>query len=359
MMHDPTTIKFLVIIAVLLFFALSIAAMIIMDLKSHMPGSLIGDLFTTAGVRRDHPLTSFFTMSLLVIVIAALILSLLTTITGYFDFSQADKKSGLLEKISEERMVERTRHFHNEPLKDYAELGKKNVCFTCHGDYPHSKEPMIRTMMNMHTQFVSCMTCHIDPKKIPDERVAFEWLNYSGIEVEGQPFGTDVDPVSGYLVKTDDYFSKIVPYKIEGGNRELLELTEDSSEVQEFIAVKDVLSDRDRIAIKNRFHKLVSPKGRFCNRCHADEAKSYMPFKELGFSDRRVDDLTNLSIIGLVQKYKKFYMPNLLDSDKSLPNLEDRTGSIKKSSESQVKMKADPGAWWRETYDSPKTQPPN
>lgn len=358
-MHDPTTSEFLVIIVVLLFFALSIAAMIIMDLKSHMSGGLIGDLFTTSGARRDHPITAFFTMSILVIVISALILSLVTTIFGYFDFLKADEKPELLAKISEERMVERTRHFHNEPTTDYAELGKKNVCFTCHGDYPHSKEPMIRTMMNMHTQFISCMTCHIDPKKIPDENIAFEWLNYSDIKVNGPPFGTDVDPVSGLLVKTDDYFSKIVPYDVSGGKRELLEMTEDSTEVQEFVAVKDKLSDRDRIAIKNRFHKLVSPKGRFCSHCHKEEAESYVPFRKLGFSERRVDDLTNLNIIGLVEKYKKFYMPNLLDSDKSLQDSKKISRAKKKSSEDSGKMKKDPGAWWRDNYDSPNTQPPN
>lgn len=358
-MHDPTISEFLVVIAVLLFFALSVAMMIIVDLKTRLPGRFIGDLFTASGKRRDHPVPAFFTMSILIVIITALILSLLTAVFGYFDILEPEEKPELLKQISEERMVERTRHFHNEPKQTYADLGKKTVCFTCHGDYPHSKEPMIRTMMNMHTQFVSCMTCHIDPRKVPDDKVAFEWLNYSGIKVKGPPFGTDVDPDSGLLVETDDYFSKIVPYNIEGGKRKLLDMTEDSSAVQEFIAVKDTLNDRDRIAIKNRFHKNVSPKGRFCSRCHTDEIESYLPFSKLGFSERRVDDLTNLNIIGLVEKYKKFYMPNLLDSDKSLPDLEDLTGKKKKSTERPDKMKTDPRAWWKENYDTPSTKPPN
>ena len=359
MINNPSTIELLVIIAVLLFFALSIAAMLIMDLKSHMPGGVIGDLFTISGIRKNHPATAFFTMSILVAIILALILSLLATVFGYFDLFQKEETSELLTTISEERMVERARHFHNEPLQDYAQLGKKNVCFTCHGDYPHAKEPMIRTMMNMHTQFVSCMTCHVDPRKIPDEEVKFEWLNYSGIEVNGPPFGTDVDPETGLLVKTDDYFSKIVPYRTKNGINELLEMTEESQEVQDFIKVQDKLSDRDRIAIKNRFHKLVSPKGRFCSRCHTNVEESYLPLNKLGFSERRVDELTNLNIIGLIEKYKNFYMPNLLDSDKSLPDIKDLTGQSKGSSDNSDDMMNDPEAWWRKTYDSPAEKPPN
>jgi len=357
-MHDPTISKFLVIMAVLLFFALGVAMVIIMDLKSRVPGGIIRDLFTMSGIRRDHPFTAFITMSILIGIIAALILSLLATFLGKFEALGPKEKPALLKKLSEERMVERTRHFHNEPKQHFADLGKKNVCFFCHGDYPHSKEPMIRTLMNMHTQFIGCMTCHVDPQKIPDEKLAFKWLNYSGIEVKGQPFGIDINPDNGLLDTTDDYFSKIVPYSIEDGEQELLEMTEDSSDVQEFVAVRDKLDDRDREAVKNRFHKMVSAKGRFCSRCHTDEKESYLPFSKLGFSERRVDELTNLNIIGLVQKYKKFYMPNLLDSDKSLPDVKDLIGKKEKSTEPPGKMKKDPRSWWRETYDAPSTKPP-
>jgi len=359
-MNDPSTLELLVIIAVLLFFALSIAAMIIMDLKSHMPGGVIGDLFTVSGIRKNHPATAFFTMSILVAIILALLLSLLATVVGHFKlFENKQETSELLTTITEERMVERARHFHNEPLQDYAQIGNKNVCFTCHGDYPHAKEPMIRTMMNMHTQFISCMTCHVDPRKIPDEEIKFEWLNYSGIEVKGPPFGTDVNPETGYLVNTDDYFSKIVPYRLVNGTSELLEMTESSKEVRDFVEVQDKLSDRDRIAIKNRFHKLVSPKGRFCSRCHTHANESYLPFDNLGFSERRVDELTNLNIIGLIEKYKSFYMPNLLDSDKSLPDVKDLTGKPVPNSGDSDDMMDDPNAWWKKTYDSPTDNAPN
>ncbi len=72
-------------------------------------------------------------------------------------------------------------------------------------------------------------------------------------------------------------------------------------------------SDKDREAVKERFHKLTSPEGRHCDRCHTSK-DPYLPYAELGFSKLRQQDLENLPIIGLIDKYNKFFMPNLLRS---------------------------------------------
>jgi len=208
--------------------------------------------------------------------------------------------------------------------------------------------------MNMHTQFAGCMTCHTDPRKIKESTMSFEWLNYSGIAVKGKPFGTSKDPKTGYLAITDDYYSKIVAYTQKDNEKKLLEITEDSPEAKEFLAIRDKLSDLDKEAIKKSFHKIVMPKGRFCSRCHTEEQKSYLPFKKLGFSERRISDVTNLNIIGLVEKYKTFYMPNLLNAKKSLPSIKDMTGSDINNKAAKEKMRKDPRSWWKEQYDSNK-----
>ena len=102
------------------------------------------------------------------------------------------------------------------------------------------------------------------------------------------------------------------------------------------------------------------PKGRFCSRCHTEEKKSYLPFRALGFSDRRISDVTNLNIIGLVEKYKTFYMPKLLKSGKSLPSIKVLIGSDTnsrpdaKQNSTSDKMRKDPRAWWKEQYDKKK-----
>jgi hypothetical protein len=353
-MHEmSTTSTTLIVIAVLLFFFLGIAIMVIMDHKAKLPGGFTSNPFSVVGMRRDHPVIAFLTTIILFGIILSLLLSMILAVTGYLDVFRPAKTSELLSRLSEGRTAERLRHFHNLPAEDVTTLGAKNVCFSCHGDFPHSKEPMIRTLLNMHTQFVGCITCHADDRKVAESALKLRWLNFSGIAVTGKPFGTQVDPDSGYLLPTDDVYSKIVAYAQMDGEEKLLEVTMDDPEAREFVKIKDKLTDHDREGVKKTFHRLVSPKGRFCTRCHTDEARSYIPFRELGFSDRRIRDVTNLNIIGLVQKYKNFYMPSLMRSDKPLPSAEVLTGSERPAAKGGSDIKKDPRTWWKETYDAP------
>jgi hypothetical protein len=206
---------------------------------------------------------------------------------------------------------------------------------------------MIRTLLNMHTQFAGCMTCHNNPDKIDQESLSFAWLNYSGIKVTGKPFGIDIDPGTGYLQETDDFYSKIAAYRKTADGNVLLETLETDPKVQEYLAVKDQLSNADLDAVKKSYHKIVSEQGRQCSLCHTAEDKSYLPFRELDFSDKRIDDLTNLNIIGIIEKYKKFYLPNLYEDN--VPAVKAKTN---KKTEAP-KPSDDPKDWWQKNFDSP------
>ena len=349
-MHDMTTANtIIIVIAVLLFFFLGIAIMVIMDHKAKLPGGFTSNPFSVVGMRRDHPVIAFITTIILFGIIGSLLFVMIATVTGYFDIFKPAKTPALLSRLSEGRTAERLRHFHNLPAEDVTTLGAKNVCFSCHGDLPHSKEPMIRTLLNMHTQFIGCMTCHVNDKKVAEASLKLRWLNFTGIAVTGKPFGTQVDPDTGYLLATDDMYSKIVPYAQIDGQEKLIEITMADPEAREFVKIKDKLSDHDRDGVKKTFHRLVMPKGRFCTRCHTDETKSYVPFRELGFSDRRTRDITNLNIIGLVEKYKNFYMPTLMRSEKSASS----TNADQSSTKDDTDIQKDPRTWWKETYDAP------
>jgi hypothetical protein len=272
------------------------------------------------GKRHDHPVISFLTASILICIISFLVLEV--TIVVAEQLGVVNNKGGgsaLLEKLHEQRFTERMRHFHNVPEQNLVDLGKKQACFYCHGDYPHSKTPMIRALNNMHTQFIGCMTCHADEKKIPEDTFKFRWLNYSGIEVTGPPYGSNINLETGFLVETDDYYSKIVVYTEQGNEDSLLELTEDDPEIQEFAALVSGgdLTDEDREGLKRRFHKLIMEKGRKCKRCHTEANKSYLPFRELAFSAQRIEELTNLNIVGIIDKYEDFYLPALMREDEN------------------------------------------
>lgn len=344
----------LIIAAVLLFFLLGVALVVIVDHKSKLPSGSTNELFSIKGMHEDHPALSFLTGTILLSIIGVLLFELSVAFSGSMGLFQEKEAPKLLTKLGEHREQEQARHFHNAPEVEASLLGKKNVCFYCHGDFPHSKEPMVRTLLNMHSQFVGCLTCHVDARKVPEKSLTKRWLNFSGIEVTGPPFGTDSDPDTGFLIDTDDLYSKIVVYSDYNGVEELLEITEDDTRTIEFAEVRDQLSDQDREAIKKSFHKLVSPKGRFCSRCHTAEKDSYIPFRELGFSERRISAVTNLNIVGLVQKYKTFYIPSLLKTDKSLPSMDVLTGKDQPLQKDSDELRKDPRAWWRETFAEPK-----
>ena len=324
-----TTMAVLIILAVFMFMLLAVAILVIIDHKATIQ-SLTDDASGTVDIRRDHPRLSFIITLLLFVIILALFFELAVALGERAGLFQEEAKTGLEKKLAERRFTDKKRHFHNEPKVNFVNLGKKPACFYCHGDYPHFTLPMVRSLLNMHTQFIGCMTCHNDPRKIDEKTLSFGWLNYSGIAVSGRPYGTSIDPTTGFVIETDDYYSKIVAYSAQNGGRQLLELTEESPEVREFIQLSAKLTDQQRDVYKNELHKLVSPKGRFCTRCHRKESKSYLPFRKLDFSEQRITDLTNVNIVGIVDKYREFYMPILLKYRRPLPDVESLLGDERK-----------------------------
>lgn len=354
-MHQTVELDSLfVALAVVMFVLFAIAVLIIVDHKARIPGEVRRDFFTITGVRRSHPVWSWMVSFVLWTIIVALMAA-----TLYSFFGPGHRKEAvvtgpkMLTKLEAERQAERIRHFHNLPKIDPTALGKRPVCYYCHGDYPHAKKPMIRTLLNMHTQFVGCLTCHTNSNKIPEDTMVLRWLNYSGIAVKGKPFGTEVDTAAGGLLETDDFYSKIVAYRVEDGKEHLIEIPEDAPEAQEFLKLRGQLSSQDQESVKKAFHNLVNPIGRFCTRCHAQEKESYIPFRRLGFSERRITTLTNLEIVGLVQKYKEFYIPTIFGQGISKEQQDVLVGQPVQLPEPSVEMKKDPRAWWRKTYETP------
>ena len=38
----------------------------------------------------------------------------------------------------------------------------------------------------------------------------------------------------------------------------------------------------------------------------------YLPYAQLGFPPRRVEELTSTAVVGMITKYKKFWIPSFL-----------------------------------------------
>ncbi len=227
-----------------------------------------------------------------------------------------EKKSVILDESKRLEELEQHRHFHH--TTDYPKLpeDKRPVCYICHSDYPHSKDKKIRGMMNMHTQYFVCETCHIKEK--PETTIFYKWYNPFEDNPKGQFFGTSYDTDTGMLA-TGDRFSKIAPYfKYDLMNYASLDKvqnvfpaiqTQDAPLARDFMKVRDKLSPEQRDGVKNKFHENVKPKGHDCKTCHSE--KSIFDFKQLGFSENRISDLVQLEVVGLIKNYDRFYLPKL------------------------------------------------
>ena len=219
------------------------------------------------------------------------------------------QKSEILEEVKKQEEYEIHRHFHN--VVAYPQLPAKvqPVCYICHSDYPHSKNKKVRALLNMHTQFSVCETCHIEEKK--GATVAYRWYNPFNENPKGPFFGTSYDPETGNLMEVEDLFSKIAPYFMVGGNIEVALQMQDSDLAKDYMNVRDELTPEQRDNVKKKFHVNIKAKGHECKDCHS--RKGLLDFRALGFESNRTVDLEQLNITGMITKYEKFYIPNLFE----------------------------------------------
>ena len=247
-------------------------------------------------------------------------------------------ESQLLRDTLRSEEMETLTRFHNLVEAPPAIEGTEPICFICHGDMPHRANKTVRSILNMHIEFAACITCHIDSKQIPLSKVNFKWFKPEQIHTEGAPYGTSYDPKTGGLIQTDDRYSKITPFITKKGKEVSIETLGDSPEARDYLRLRDTLTTTQQASVKSKFHKYVAGKGVFCDKCHSSK-KSMLDFAALGFEETRARDLTGLNIIGIVTKYKEFYIPNIY-STKPKKGIYKETKPLYK----------DPRSWWRDKY---------
>jgi len=241
---------------------------------------------------------------------------------------KAQTKSQILDEAQRLVEMEKHSHFHNFPV-EYPRLPRniQPVCFICHSDFPHTKSKRIRSLMNMHTQFFTCETCHIKEK--PNHEIVYKWYNPLDENTKGPFFGTSYNLQTGSLLEGDDQIAKITPFfssvpenKNSGLSQNLDNLlsviqSQDTPFAKDFIKIRDRLSPEEREGIKNKFHQTIKPKGHNCKDCHTEN--SILNFKHLGFSKNRTNYLKSLEILGMLSHYDDFYLPELFP-DSTLPS---------------------------------------
>ena len=231
-------------------------------------------------------------------------------LAGMWRRYQEQQRSEIFDEARRREELEQHRHFHNV-APEYPQLPQnlRSVCYLCHSEFPHRKNKRIRSLMNIHTQFLVCETCHIKEK--PNATIIYQWYNPLDDNPQGPFYGTHYDPVTGSLSPGADQISRIAPYfKSEADNRlEPAIQAKDAPLARDFMKVRDKLSPEQREGIKNKFHENIKPVGHACRKCHIQA--SILDFKQLGFAENRTANLKKLGVVGMIEKYERFYLPEL------------------------------------------------
>jgi len=214
--------------------------------------------------------------------------------------------SELMKNFNEQAIRELHRHFHHLPEVKEIDTAHQSQCLMCHSLLPHSKNEKIRVMLNMHSDFLNCETCHYQKEMTNVRHVWFDM----GIDDEitrGPRFGTHYDEETGLLEGTDNHISKITPVLAGQGGEEILFMSQSHPMAVDYMEIKDKLTPGQREQAKKKFHGKIEPKGWACRECH--KPQGVLDLKELGFSERRSGEIENLEIVGMFDKYEVFYLP--------------------------------------------------
>jgi hypothetical protein len=197
-------------------------------------------------------------------------------------------------------------HFHM--IDEYVERQDPNppICFLCHGAYPHGKEKKVRALLNMHTGFIACYVCHAR-KDEPDEngRAKNKIAEFLWVDRTTGEFNNTADGEYG------KYHAKIYPITLNEYNTRKIFSPITPEAAQQFLSLKLELKTKEFEEAKAKLHEPLSKKPVFCSDCHQKEG--YLDFKKLGFPKRRIEHLVSSEIVGMIDKYKTFYLPSVID----------------------------------------------
>jgi hypothetical protein len=224
----------------------------------------------------------------------------ITYFREHFDTGIIEKSNlSTIEQLTVKGM-NKSEHFHNLDESVLKIAKSPSVCMKCHGSYQHSKSKEIRAFLNAHAYFMACEVCHLDEKK--RTQVTFKWL----------------DDKTG---KAIDFFptqlrAKIVPVEIaNNGSLNRLDESSDSQFVFEYLKLRDTLDADQEAVAKVRIHRNVSDNPVICDDCHTNEKKPYLPYAKLSYSQERISEIAGTEVVGMVNKYKHFYLPHLLQEN--------------------------------------------
>jgi hypothetical protein len=190
-------------------------------------------------------------------------------------------------------------HFHHIDFDILPD--KRSYCNKCHGDMPHNKVKEVRAFWNMHAFFMACETCHIrfdDPAAKP----AYKWYDRQTGKIVDSPVPH---------ARPGFYTAKIIPFEQAGGGSARVDSDERIAYASEFIKSGDTLSEYQKSKAVKVIHSVTSKKPYVCNDCHRKE-KPVLSLRDLGYPPERINFLEGNEVVGMVDKYRTFFLPEFM-----------------------------------------------
>lgn len=221
------------------------------------------------------------------------------------------KKTDLGYRVIEQPYIEGRFHHIGFQIQE----DKASTCVRCHGNVPHDKSKEIRSFLNMHTFYLACETCHSQPEK-GKPKYGFGWYNKDNGQFVGNPKAllkieesfTSIQEKRQFPIY-GNYGAKIAPRASDGS---LLHGAKEMAFVERFLSEQERLKPEKKSQMKLVIHRKVSTDPVACSDCHQDTGY-YIPFDKLGYPPTRMRELTNTAVVGMIDKYKEFYIPNFLE----------------------------------------------
>lgn len=202
------------------------------------------------------------------------------------------------------------KHLHDQEQFFISALNDGTACRSCHPLYPHSHDNLVRALLNMHTGFMFCETCHI--KRDSFENLTYDWINSRQVRFKGEPFGTRFNPKADKAMSHKNFISRLAIFSSTNNRKRSLINSHDARKASVFMTKQGKLTADERKKELNYFHREVAKKeiSVACDECHS--ATGILDFKSLGFDENKSRNLSSINIKGLVTKYKTFYFPEML-----------------------------------------------
>lgn len=185
------------------------------------------------------------------------------------------------EKILEHREI-RIRDDLDQQLPPFHRRSQQSAsqgetfCQICHSPLPHRESPWTRALLNMHSHYIACGTCHFRPEGVT---FIYRWLDFSNervLDADSSRFrvGRDLDnehPPDGAV--------KIAPFWQDEPAVPL----PSSSEAQVIARAWRDGEIEQRVRLYAHLHRPLDLKGLSCDGCHQEE-KPLFDFQALGAS---------------------------------------------------------------------------